>query len=772
MASSIGAALLVAVAVMVVYVSKTTYSSTLNAETRIMGERAKDIADSTDEYIDSRLEMVRAIAGQSLVAALLRGDAAVLPMIEDDLASLLKTRKDTMSLFIMDKAGKGAAGITAQGNSMAGVDMSAREHWKAVSQGKDYIAGKIVPGTTTGAPVFLIGVPVRDAGGAVLGGVAVAVDWSRFAQEKVAQLKIGKTGYAYVIDSTGTIIAHPDKSRFLMDASNVAHVKEILSRKDGVLRVDRDGAENVQVFKPIERTGWIACVSESEDELSAEAASKRNVFMVGGAVLYVVLLAVILALLRRLVIKPLAGIRDYTSRVASGNFQAQLDGTYRYELGELSANILHMTRELKNKLSFAQGVLKGLTIPVVVCDASGAITFTNRGMLKLFGKSGTPEDALGKAAGDFFYGGSNRTTIAMRAIQEKKIFGDQDVSLVAAGRQLSLSVDAAPLYDLDGRISGAITIVTDLTALKEQQARIESQNASITEAAGAMEDISELVSSATQELSAQVEQSSAGARVQAGRVAETATAMEQMNTTVMEVAKNAAQASQTSESARVKAVYGEEVVGKVVSFIAQINENSRRSRADMEALGSQARGIGQVLGVISDIADQTNLLALNAAIEAARAGDAGRGFAVVADEVRKLAEKTMLATKEVGEAIQAIQTGTQKNSENVELTVKAIEEATALAGKSGEALKEIVELVDLTTDQVRSIATASEEQSSTSEEINRSVDDVNRISTETSQAMEESARAVNDLAGQAMELRRLIENMRAGSPQSRPSQLA
>lgn len=80
----------------------------------------------------------------------------------------------------------------------------------------------------------------------------------------------------------------------------------------------------------------------------------------------------------------------------------------------------------------------------------------------------------------------------------------------------------------------------------------------------------------------------------------------------------------------------------------------------MVGLGGQAENIGKVLGVINDIADQTNLLALNAAIEAARAGDAGRGFAVVADEVRKLAEKTMLATKEVGNAILAIQNSAQK----------------------------------------------------------------------------------------------------------------
>jgi methyl-accepting chemotaxis protein len=181
----------------------------------------------------------------------------------------------------------------------------------------------------------------------------------------------------------------------------------------------------------------------------------------------------------------------------------------------------------------------------------------------------------------------------------------------------------------------------------------------------------------------------------------------------------------------------------------------------MTRLGAQADAIGRIMNVISDIADQTNLLALNAAIEAARAGEAGRGFAVVADEVRKLAEKTQNATKEVGEAIGGIQEGTRKNVANVDRTVIQIERATGLAGKSGEALGAIVELVDLSTDQVRSIATASEEQSAASEEINRAIEDISRISYETSDAMRQSAQAVGELAEQAQALSHMIEELKS-----------
>jgi len=245
-------------------------------------------------------------------------------------------------------------------------------------------------------------------------------------------------------------------------------------------------------------------------------------------------------------------------------------------------------------------------------------------------------------------------------------------------------------------------------------------------------------------------------------VAETATAMEEMNATVLEVAKNASQASDSSHDARNKALEGAKIVAQVVTSIGSVQTVSAAMKEDMGLLGKQAEGIGAIMNVISDIADQTNLLALNAAIEAARAGDAGRGFAVVADEVRKLAEKTMTATKEVGDAISGIQHGTKKNLENVERAVTAIEQATTLANSSGETLQEIVHLVEVSADQVRSIAAASEQQSAASEEINRSIEEVNRISSETAGAMTQSAQAVGELANQAGNLRGLIEKMKSG----------
>ena len=278
-------------------------------------------------------------------------------------------------------------------------------------------------------------------------------------------------------------------------------------------------------------------------------------------------------------------------------------------------------------------------------------------------------------------------------------------------------------------------------AAEANQARSEAENArrdGMLAAAHQLETVVEIVSSASAELSAQIEESEHGAERQAARMAETATAMEEMNATVLEVARNAGAAAEVSDAARQRAEAGAVVVEKAVTGIRKVREQSLSLKQDMAALAENARSIGSLMSVISDIADQTNLLALNAAIEAARAGEAGRGFAVVADEVRKLAEKTMSATNHVGDAIKDIQASTAKSMEQVDGAVLSIEEATELANQSGAALGEIVGMVDKAADQVRAIAAASEQQSAASEEINASITQVNNIAAETAQAMEQS----------------------------------
>ncbi len=281
---------------------------------------------------------------------------------------------------------------------------------------------------------------------------------------------------------------------------------------------------------------------------------------------------------------------------------------------------------------------------------------------------------------------------------------------------------------------------------KQAMAQVEAARDDMLQSAGALEKIVEQVTAASQQLSNQVGEASQGSITQRDRTAETATAMEQMNDAVLEVAKNASHAAESADNARQEAQNGGQIVSSVVKSIDQVNTNTQTLSIKLDSLGKQAEGIGQIMTVITDIADQTNLLALNAAIEAARAGEAGRGFAVVADEVRKLAEKTMSATREVGDSVTAIQQEADEAINEMGEAARLVGKSTEFAQQAGKALQGIMSIVEATADQVRAIAAASEEQSATSEEINHNTEEVNRIAGQTSQSMEQSMLAVKDLS--------------------------
>ncbi|SDK90499.1 hemerythrin [Maridesulfovibrio ferrireducens] len=301
--------------------------------------------------------------------------------------------------------------------------------------------------------------------------------------------------------------------------------------------------------------------------------------------------------------------------------------------------------------------------------------------------------------------------------------------------------------------------------LKESQSElkdVKSAMDSIIKSASNAQGISGKLFAGIEELSAQVNQVSTGMIIQRDRVTETATAMEEMNCTVLEVAQNASMAAQSSSQSKENAQRGADGVTTAIKSFEQIKGTILNLKVTMSALGEQADSIGQIMKIITDIADQTNLLALNAAIEAARAGDAGRGFAVVADEVRKLAEKTMDATKGVGEAVSKIQANARENISAVDAAAEEIVHSTESAAESGNLMKEIVGIVDDTNTQVESIATASEEQSAASEEINMAISDVARVSQETSEGMSNSAHALTEIASIVEELDSIVQGISSG----------
>ncbi|MFW5497634.1 MULTISPECIES: bacteriohemerythrin [unclassified Maridesulfovibrio] len=307
-----------------------------------------------------------------------------------------------------------------------------------------------------------------------------------------------------------------------------------------------------------------------------------------------------------------------------------------------------------------------------------------------------------------------------------------------------------------------IEIEAALQSSRDKEEQTQKLIASMRKAADKAGNSSERIFSGINDLSERIEKVGEGVEVQRDRMTETATAMEEMNSTVAEVARNASLAAGNADQSRENAATGARGVNDAVDAIKKVEDEVLSLKQTMGQLGERAENIDRVINVINDIADQTNLLALNAAIEAARAGEAGRGFAVVADEVRKLAEKTMEATKEVGDAITDIQEHAKTNVASVDRAAADIVAGTETAVESGKYMQEIVTIIESTSEQVESIATASEEQSATSEEINNAVSDVTQVAQETAEEMGEARSILIEVSSLVQELDTLINGMAQG----------
>ena len=231
---------------------------------------------------------------------------------------------------------------------------------------------------------------------------------------------------------------------------------------------------------------------------------------------------------------------------------------------------------------------------------------------------------------------------------------------------------------------------------------------------------------------------------QAASLQETASSMEQLTGTVRQNAENARQASQLAVNASDIATRGGDVVSQVVTTMQDIATSSNK--------------VVDIIGVIEGIAFQTNILALNAAVEAARAGEQGRGFAVVAGEVRSLAQRSASAAKELKELIGD--------------SVDKVQSGSALVGRAGTTMDEIVQAVRRVTDIMGEISAASEEQSGGIEQVNRAVVQMDEVTQQNAALVEQAAAAAASLEDQTRQLQAVVSGWKVAGGQTRSAATA
>ena len=223
-----------------------------------------------------------------------------------------------------------------------------------------------------------------------------------------------------------------------------------------------------------------------------------------------------------------------------------------------------------------------------------------------------------------------------------------------------------------------------------------------------------------------------------------AAATDEMASTTADIAKNCQSATEAANHARNITEQGMHTLQETISNIYAQVEQTKVDAKHIDELVAQTQNITTIVETIYGISQQTNLLALNAAIEAARAGEAGRGFAVVADEVRALAQRTSNSTQEISNMVSRVQNDAKTASDSMNQSVHNMDNVAQIAKTLEEILGSIISNADDVNMKITQIATAAEQQSSSTAEISGNMQQVTSITQEVSQASHKNSIAVND----------------------------
>jgi methyl-accepting chemotaxis protein len=472
---------------------------------------------------------------------------------------------------------------------------------------------------------------------------------------------------------------------------------------------------------------------------------------------FVALALIMFAIIKRILMKPIQQATKMMTELSKGHLQFRIETSAKDEIGVMVQTMNTFSDTLQNFVILMYDVANGkLDVKASEGDSNDELAPALNKIVETLGQLKIETDLLTQAAVDGktdYRGNTEKYSGGYKTIVEG--FNKTINEIITVVRQGEKAIKKMSTGDLTARMVGEFkgNFKSYQECINRLGESLEKVIEDVTEAVHAVASASDQISSSTEEMAA-------GSQEQSAQASEVAAAVEQMSSTILETTKNTHKASESAADAGITAKEGGRIVLDTVDGMNNIAQAVEKAAVTVRNLGDGSKKIGEIIQVIDDIADQTNLLALNAAIEAARAGEQGRGFAVVADEVRKLAERTTKATKEIASMIKQIQMDTNEAVDSMDKGSDEVSKGKLLAEKAGGALEGIIKKSEAVVDVINQVAAASEEQSSTAEQISKNIVSINNVTQENASGSQQIARAAEDLNKLTETLRNMISQFK------------